>query len=289
MIIVRLIGGLGNQMFQYALGRHLALKNDANLKLDISDFKNYKLRNYELNPFNISADIISKLEMMCIEKFNNTFLSKLIGMDYTLVKQKTSGKQKNLYYDESILKRRGNIYLVGSWQCEEYFKAIRDILVKDFGIKHEPDKRNKSMLEKIENSNSVCIHVRRGDYISDKKTSKVHGTCSLEYYHNAVKIIEKKVRNPEFFVFSDDSQWIKANLKLRHPITYVNINNPEKGYEDLRLMSNCKHFIIANSSFSWWGAWLSNNPDKIICAPKKWFVSVDEGDIVPKSWIRVEG
>jgi len=282
MIVVKLKGGLGNQMFQYAIGRNLALKNNTKLKFDVTELEQDKLRDYELDVFNISGSIASRLAIMFIHKFNKNIISKILGQQYFYI------KQKDQYFDTTILGKKGNIYLDGYWQCEDYFKKIRNILLQDFTIKCDPDSENKLMLEKIEKSNAVCIHVRRGDYISNRKMNKIHGTCSLDYYHNAVKIIEKKVSNPTFFVFSDDLQWTKVNLKLKHPTYYVCINNTEKGYEDLRLMSNCKHFIVANSSFSWWGAWLSNNSDKIICAPKRWFVSENEGDIIPKSWIRVE-
>jgi len=281
MIIVKLRGGLGNQMFQYAIGRNLALKNNAKLKFDVTELEQDKLRDYELNIFNISGSVASSYRLIFIRKFNKNIISKILGQNYFYI------KQKDWYFNATILERKGNIYLDGYWQSENYFKDIRQIITKDFTIRCEPDERNKSMLKKIENSNSVCIHVRREDYIRNKKTKEVHGICSSEYYYNAVKIIEKKVRNLKFFVFSDDSQWTRENLKLKHPTIYVDINNSEKNYEDLRLMSNCKHFIIANSSFGWWGAWLSNNPDKIICIPGKWFNSIDEGDIVPKSWIRV--
>jgi len=283
LVIVKLRGGLGNQMFQYAIGRNLALKNNTMLKFDVSELERDKLRHYELEIFNISGSIASKFMMMFIRIFNNRILSKILDQYYFYI------KQQDRYFNEKILAEEGNIYLDGYWQSENYFKEIRNIIIRDFTIKFTPDKKNKSMLEKIKYSNSVCIHIRRGDYISNKKTSEVHGDCSLKYYHNAVKIISKKVKNPIFFIFSDDSQWVKDNLKFEYPTIYVNINSPKKGYEDLRLMSNCKHFIIANSSFSWWGAWLSNNSNKIVCAPKRWFRSADEGDIVPKSWIRVEG
>jgi len=285
MIIVKLYGGLGNQMFQYALGRNLALRNKTELKFDVTGLEQDKLRHYELDIFNISATIASKSEIMLIRKSSrgiNSRILRILSQHYFCI------KQKDLYFDATIKGKKGDIYLDGYWQCENYFKNIRDIIVNDFIIKYNPDERNKSMLEKIDNSNSVCIHVRRGDYVYNKKTRKVHGTCSFEYYNNAVNIIGKKVRNPEFFIFSDDLQWTKANLKFEYPFIYVDINNTEKGYEDLRLMSRCKHFIIANSSFSWWAAWLSNNADKIICAPSRWFNSVDEGDIVPKSWLRIE-
>lgn len=289
MIIVKLIGGLGNQMFQYALGRHLAIINDAKLKLDVSDFKNYRLRHYALFFFNISADITSGVELKFIKKFNENKISDFLGMNYILVKQKNSGKEKNLHYDESILKKRGNLYVDGSWQCEKYFEDIRPVLIEDFTVKSGPDEKIRAMLNKIKGCNSVCVHVRRGDYVKNPETNKVHGTCSLQYYRNSIGEIENKVKAPLFCVFSDDIEWCKENLKIKHPAFFVDFNAPEKAHEDLRLMSNCRHFIIANSSFSWWGAWLSENKNKIVCAPKKWFNELDEGDIVPKSWIRVGG
>jgi len=286
MIVVKLKGGLGNQMFQYALGRNLSLRNKTELKFDLTELEQDKLRYYELDIFNVSATVASKSEIMLIRKNSKGIISKILGI---LGQHYLCIEQKDLYFDASINKKKGDIYLEGYWQCENYFKDIRDIIINDFTIKSDSNKKNKSMLKKIEKSNSVCIHVRRGDYVYNKKTNKFHGVCSAEYYNNAVKIIQKKAKNPEFFIFSDDLQWTKANLIFKHPTIYVDINNTEKGYEDLRLMSNCKHFIIANSSFSWWSAWLSNNPEKIICAPQKWFVSEEEGDIIPKSWIRVKG
>jgi len=269
-------------MFQYALGRNLAIKNNTKLKFDTSELEQDKLRNYKLDIFNISGSIVSRFTRLVIQKINHRIISRILGRYYLYI------KEENQFFNENILAKKGNIYLDGYWQSENYFKEISNIIIKDFTIKYEPDIINKSMIEKIKNSNSICIHIRRGDYISDKKTNKVHGACSLKYYYNAIKIIIKKVKNPSFYIFSDDSQWTKENLKLKYPTIYVDINSSEKDYEDLRFMLNCKHFIIANSSFSWWGAWLSNNPNKIVCAPKRWFRSVDEGNIVPKFWIRVE-
>lgn len=269
-------------MFQYALGRNLALKNNTILKFDVSELEQDKLRNYELAVFNISGSIASIFLRMFIRKLNHRIISKILGQYFLYI------KQQDLHFNEKILLKKGNIILDGYWQSENYFKEIRNIIIKDFIIKIKSDNRNKLMIEKIKNSNSVCIHIRRGDFVYNKKTNKFHGACSLKYYYNAIEIIIKKVKNPTFFIFSDDSQWTKENLKLKYPTIYVDINSPKKGYEDLRLMSNCKHFIIANSSFSWWGAWLSNNPNKIVCAPKRWFKNTYEGDIVPKSWIRVE-
>ena len=287
MVLVKLKGGLGNQMFQYAIGRHLSLKNDSSLRFDISELGQHSIhdtkRNYELHVFNIYGKIAPKLLLLRVNKLNKSKIFKILNLSYKPI------FQKDMYFDASVLNEKGNIILDGYWQSEEYFNDIRDVLIKDFALTIAPDNINKDMLKRINNSNSVCIHVRRGDYISDNIINAVHGTCSVKYYLSAVNVIEGKVAYPEFFIFSDDPNWCKSNLKLNYPTHYVDINDVSKGYEDLRLMYNCNHFICANSSFSWWGAWLSDNSNKIICAPRKWFVGKDEGDIVPKDWIRVDG
>lgn len=252
MIIVRLIGGIGNQMFQYALGRCLAQKNNTELKLDISDFYKYPDRKYMLDIFNIEAKIATQDE-----------INELKSRNYV--------KEKNSYFDETILNLPDNIYLEGYWQSEKYFKDIEDIIRKEFSFKEQPDEKNQKVLDNINNTNSVCIHFRRGDYTSSLRTKLFHGFCSNNYYKNGMKIIQKNVTSPHFFIFSDEPEWVREHLKINYEFSVVDINPPEKGYEDLRLMLNCKHFIIANSTFSWWGAWLASNPRKNVIAPKKWF------------------
>ncbi len=289
MIIVKLIGGLGNQMFQYALGRHLALKNNTLLFLDISKLNQkfvrkssntFTFRPYELYAFSIKAKIISK-EKIIFPRIIKNVLFKFFGINYI--------KEKDTYFDKKVLFNNSkNICFEGYWQCENYFQDIKDIIKQDFKIKIKPNEQNKIMLKKIKTTNSVCMHIRRGDYVTNTKTKKIHGLCSLGYYYNSIKKMKIKVKNPIFYVFSDDIDWAKNNLKIKDKIVFVDINTFDKAYEDLRLMSSCKHFIIANSSFSWWGAWLSSNKDKIVCAPKTWFRGADEGDIVPKSWIRIK-
>jgi len=283
MITTKLAGGLGNQMFQYAIGRHLALRNKTQLLLDISQLNNkdpnITFRTYELNIFNISAKIIPK-EKIILPKIIKEILFRLLKRRY--IKQKG-----NSFNKEVLANYNKNICLEGYWQCENYFKDIEDIIKQDFKIKIEPSEQNKVMLKKIKSTNSICIHIRRGDYVADPKTKAHHGVCSLGYYYNSIKEIKKKVKSPVFYVFSDDINWARENIKIKDKTIFVNINSTDKAYEDLRLMSNCKHFIIANSSFSWWGAWLSNNPNKIVCAPYKWFNQAEEGDIVPRDWRRI--
>ena len=287
MIITKLIGGIGNQMFQYAIARSIANTNQTDFKMDVSGFESYTLRQYELGHFNIIEHFATTEEIQRYKEkksFCAAFFGKLLhnSQDYRYYKEK-----KVCNYDPGVFKLNRNVYLDGYWQTEKYFKGIEHIIKNDFTVKTEPDEKNRDLLNQIKNCNAVAVHIRRGDYVTNPQTESFHGTCSLNYYRRCVEIIAKKIINPHFFVFSDDPKWAIENIKMDFPITYSSHNGPNKGYEDLRLMSHCNHFIIANSSFSWWGAWLSNNPDKIICAPKKWFTSADEGDIIPISWIKV--
>ena len=156
---------------------------------------------------------------------------------------------------------------------------------KEFTVKGMPDPINESYLEKIIDCESVSVHVRRGDYVSNPTTAQVHGFLGLEYYQKAMNTMLEKIDNPHFFVFSDDPEWTERNIKTDAPVTYIKYNGA-KNYEDLRLMSTCKHHIIANSSFSWWGAWLSPDRENIIIAPKRWFKSdkLNARDLIPEPW-----
>jgi hypothetical protein len=193
------------------------------------------------------------------------------------------------HFDPNILKVSGHVYLDGYWQSERYFKDTEEIIRREFAIKRESDNANKQMADIIINTNAVSVHVRRSDYVNDTKTNETHGTCSLEYYREGTEIIARENPNPHFFVFSDDPIWVKRNLLINHRTTYVKHNDADKNYEDLRLMSLCKHNIIANSSFSWWGAWLNKNPEKIVIAPKAWFQTNERSseDLIPVTWQRI--
>ena len=164
-------------MLQYAIGRNLALKNNTKLKLDALELERDKLRDYELDIFNISGNIASRFTRIIIQKLNHRIISRILGQCFLYI------NQQDHYFNKDILEKKGNIILDGYWQSENYFKEIRKIIKKDFTIRYEPDKKNKSMIEKIKNSNSVCIHIRRGDFVYNKKTNKFHGACSLKYYY----------------------------------------------------------------------------------------------------------
>ena len=282
-ITVKLMGGLGNQLFQYACARNLADVHKTNLKLDVSSYDNDpNNRKYFMDCFNISASIADKNELVP----QNNILSKLM---FKIHRPSNYIKEKYFNYDPSISSLQDGVYLEGYWQSEKYFKRVESIIKKEFLLSEPPNRENRKLLEKINSCNSVSIHIRRGDYVTNAKTSELFGTCPIEYYQKGVEEIKKSVHNPKYFIFSDDPTWTKMNIVTGYPQHIIDTNRVGDAQEDLRLMSFCKHHIIANSSFSWWAAWLSNNPKKIVIAPKKWFNNYhkNEQDVVPNRWVRI--
>jgi hypothetical protein len=285
---MRLQGGLGNQLFQYAAGRRIAHNNDTTLKLDISWFEKESPRRYTLNHFNIIENIASSREISLLKMSDNNPLNIARGLAERLKPyyKRSTIREKFYQFDPRILDVGPDAYLDGYWQSEKYFKDISEIIRREFTFKHEPEKENACLARHILETESVGIHIRRGDYACNPTINQVHGLCSLGYYSRAIEKLTDEISKPNFFVFSDDPQWARENLELAHPAMFVINNSNDKGYEDLRLLSLCKHHIIANSSFSWWGAWLSNNKDKMVFAPAKWFNSgeFDTRDLIPASW-----
>lgn len=267
VIIVRIVGGLGNQMFQYAYAKALQQKG-FNVAIDISKFKTYKLHGgYHLDKYNIDLKVAGIIP---------TFLS--------LVKLKRNIKEKNLLFDYNLLNLKGSEFVKGYFQTEKYFLGIRNILQEQFIIKQEISAAALCYSADIKKTrNSCALHIRRGDFIADNKANKVHGTCDLDYYNKAIKLMNKKHEDTKFFVFSDDILWSKTNLKLKN-VTYIDYKGIP--HEDIYLMSLCKNNITANSSFSWWGAWLNENENKTVISPKKWFVN-KENEVASKNWIQL--
>ncbi len=264
MKIINLKGGLGNQMFQYAYGRTLELAGKK-IIFNTSFFNGTKskidtAREFKLNNFNIKtrANFVNKQSP--IINLINKLLTKL------------------------RLKEKG----FGYWQSEKYFKNIESNIIEEFTLKKQLDSKFNNIIKQMTNTPSVSLHIRRGDYVNDPKTKAFHNVCHLEYYTSAIDIIKASINNPTFFIFSDDIDWVSENLEILYPCFWVS-NLEGEDYEELILMSQCKHNIISNSSFSWWGAWLNQNPNKIVVAPKQWFVNKasDEIDILPPEWIRV--
>jgi hypothetical protein len=178
-------------------------------------------------------------------------------------------------------------YLHGNWQSEKYFQEIAAVIRSDFAFKVPVANRNVDLARQIGKVNAVSLHVRRGDYAADPKTNANHGLCSLDYYRKALRLLNERVDQPEIFIFSDDIAWVKANLDIDLPCLFVDHNMGMESYNDMRLMSLCQHHIIANSSFSWWGAWLNPNPDKVVIAPQRWFANANKNvdDLFPEGWV----
>ncbi len=302
MIIVKIQHGLGNQMFQYAFGRRMAEKNGTELKLDISYYSSLNKgdtpRKYSLGCFNIVENFADKKD---IGRFraNNYSGAGFFSRAARKLFRKLEGKKpitEQVYLSEAgfgfraeILENKNkDLYLYGNWQDERYFSDIADIIRKEFTLKNGFGETASKIAEKIKNARSVSVHIRRGDYESNPRTRARLGPLPPEYYAKAMEIISEKELSPVFFVFSDDIEWAKKELKPEFQTEFVGGENISD-CEELALMSLCKHNIIANSSFSWWGAWLNGNPNKIVIAPQRWFADPKsaERNPCPKDWIKI--
>lgn len=295
--IVKLVGGLGNQMFQYAFAYALAKSFGTNITLDMTWFEavknheNVTPRAFELDVFNINYEIATKEDLQkVVPTPRRSKFQKFLWEVFKIKKYKPAGNTYIQYasydYDKNLFVYPEYLYYDGYFQNEKYFKHIRNELLQGFHSNIALDEKNQHTLNKILEENSVSIHVRRGDYVTLECAKDFHGTCPLEYYQKAIEYISKRIKNPHFFLFSDDIEWTIKNLKIEHPFTVVDFNQ-SKGWLDLNLMKSCKHNILANSSFSWWGAWLNENPNKIVIAPKKWTTKKTKGSIMPREWVKL--
>lgn len=297
MIITQLLGGMGNQMFQYALGRHLALKNSLPLKLDTSILldwspgRHHVNRGFDLDIFELAPLFATKTD---IAPYNSQLMTKSEKIFFHS-KRKLGlvkiNKEKSFEFDKSILTLQGNQYIAGLWQSYKYFEAIEEIIRQDFKIKIPLVDKALVLLSKIKSCNSVCINIRRTDYVFVKPTADALGFIGLEYYKKALAILMSRISQPEIFVFSDDIEWCREHIQAgMNPIVYVDHSYAGEKFSDyFQLMKACKHFIIPNSTFGWWAAWLNENLNKLVIAPEKWMndTSIKTKDLVPPSWISV--
>lgn len=299
MLIVEIVGGLGNQMFQYAF--YQKLKNyytDTQVKIyldrfdETSDNQGFELSNafgidtssmlYDGDPsslFDDSMNLVSRIRRKIFGRKSTFFLERIFRFDSKVFNLKSNQK----------------IYFRGLWQDELYFKDLRLDLLNIFKFNtYNFNDENLHILEKINKTNSVSIHIRRGDYISNEKYNHIlGGVCTYSYYKQALGFLQNKISDTSLFIFSDDIDWVKTEYDFLsgHDITFVNHNMGSNSYIDMFLMSKCKHNIIANSSFSWWGAWLNTNKSKIVLAPEKWFKNntrLEDNSVVPYSWIKIK-
>lgn len=287
MIIIKIKGGLGNQLFQYALGRSVEIKTGKKVKFDLSWYKQFPQRKYRLDKFNTRVDVANFFEIIQLRKFEKKDGRRYLPFNLISKNRAIHIKENDFGFKAELLNIKQDTYLDGNWQSYKYFDAIEEILSKEIALEEKTGEDFNKILKKINNSNSVSLHIRRGDYTT-KKVQQVLKLCAPEYYRKAVDLTQTKVINPTFFIFSDDIEWAKKNLKIDFPMIFVS-NGNFKDYEELILISKCKHNIIVNSSFSWWGAWLNNNPNKIVTAPKNWFrdKTMNIKDLTPNSWIKI--
>lgn len=293
MIVVQLLGGLGNQIFQYALGRRLAHDYGVPLKLDISAFTRYTLRSYRLNAFNTVHDLATTADMWRLPALPSMYFNALetrLGRGVSLLRrQRKVICETEYHFYAPVLDAGANVYLQGYWQNERYFKSIGGILREELTLKTPLEGRSRQIAQSMRDTASVSLHIRRGDYATNAATREAHGLLSLTYYQTAIARLVTTVPDPHFFIFSDDPQWARDNLKLDYPTELMDFNSADRDYEDLFLMTHCKHHIVANSSFSWWGAWLAAWPEKQVYAPKHWFRQppLDQYEIIPPSWTQL--
>lgn len=286
MIVINIKGGLGNQMFQYALGRKLALQNSDELLMDTSGLDRANemgdiYRPFSLGQFSIAGNVANPAQVQQYKNPYGIFSKILRKFRFKVLRQMHMG------WEPGILQIKKTRYLDGYWQSPKYFESIRAELLSDFSLREGWSETGQTLGQEMSASESVSIHVRRGDYVANSSVHKAYGECSLGYYQAAIEKIKNKIKNPTFYIFSDDVSWVKDNLPVGDAV-FVS-GQGLKDAEEILLMSKCEHNIIANSTFSWWGAWLNQNKGKIVIAPKPWF-EVNEKffqDLIPETWIRL--
>ncbi|PWB67739.1 MAG: alpha-1,2-fucosyltransferase [Holophagae bacterium] len=308
MVIVRLKGGLGNQMFQYAAARALATARGVRLGLDLAAFKADQKRRFELDRFPISAAIASARAIFRLTTRPQTrsqrilcraarALTKVAGApphrELDLLKPlgvaRRVHSEPHFQFDPHFQELPGHVYLDGYWQSERYFSAIADELRRELTVGAAAQAEVRDLEAAIRSAESVGVHVRRGDYVTEERTAAYHGTCGADYYRAAAELVRDVAEQPHFFVFSDDPEWVRTNLAFLRPSTTIGQADRTRPHDDMRLLSLCRHTIIANSSFSWWGAWLNDHPGKRVVAPARWFTdpSIDTSDLIPPRWARI--
>lgn len=285
--IVRLKGGLGNQLFQYAAARALCMKHSASLELDLSLLALHgptiTPRTYALDGYPLSASVLSAAESarhgLTANRMRNWLAVRSIGVrGFRYVREVGFGFQPEL------LEPSGDVILDGFWQTPRYFDDVRPALLRELRY---PQRSGLDELQaQMRSTSSVSIHVRRGDYVSNPTAALKHGACTLDYYREACRFLAARVQDPHYFIFSDDPAWAAENIPaLVERSTLISGTRPLNAQEELQLMSECRHHVLANSSYSWWGAWLSSDTDSVVVAPSRWMADgTDTHDLIPGSW-----
>ncbi len=291
MIIIRLKGGMGNQMFQYAFGKNLAKKLGTEMRMDLHSLLDrskgdFVYRDYDLPIFNVEHNLIMnpnflrmiyRPKISVVTRMVRNYINR--GMNYL--------KENNFHFDPSLVNHpEDNTIYEGWYQSFRYFEGIENELRKDFTFKNGISSESQNVFQKIKNSNSVCLNVRRTDFL---KVDNLN-TTSKDYFLKAAKFMAEKIDHPHFFVFSDDIEWCREHIVTGYPTEVIGHEHKGERFGNyMQLMIACKHYIIPNSSFAWWAVWLNEHKYKIVVAPKNWFTdtSLDTSDLVPKEWMRI--
>jgi hypothetical protein len=301
-VVACLFGGLGNQMFQYAAGRSLAVRTGTRLVLDATGFSLPRARRaYALEGYALAAetrfDGYRYPPRLAAVPFPAPQRSSWIDRAARLLRARNvpigraAGKnaysvfnERSFDFDPRFSACGPQTYLVGYWQSERYFASIADSVRRELTYQRAPDAANAAWLARIRAANAVCVHVRRGDYLLPAHFEH-HGLCSADYYRRALALMRERLDRPQFFVFSDDWAWCREHV-AEGDVVVVDANKPEAGQEELRLMAACRHHVIANSSLSWWGAWLAASEGQIVVAPTPWFTHRPATpDLFPARWV----
>jgi hypothetical protein len=294
MIIVRLYGGMGNQMFQYAAARRLQLLHEGPLKLDLGWFStpasSQPPRPYALGHLAIQAESANDADITAVTGRPESWAFLKWGRDRLRPRSKRRlRRERTPYrYEDDFIATPIPVYLDGYWQNERYFDTIADTVRREFRVCSPCSPATARIAATLSSTTAVSVHVRRGDYANQRRTNRHHGLCPIEYYTAACNHMESVVPNPHYFVFSDEPDWAHKNLSFSKPATFVGCNDTDHQYEDLHLMTMCRHHIVANSSFSWWGAWLAESPGQVVIAPRRWVAANLLGDaLIPARWVRL--
>ena len=288
MIIGRVSSGLGNQLFQYAVARHLALKNRTALYLDLSYYRQqYETdtpRYFKLGHFGISYRTLQDSPLQYVSKATKLLPNRSWPPFFVFL------KEQHFHFDEKVVQTHGNcITLDGFWQSEAYFRDSADAIRQDLTLTSTPSPEFRMYEQRIKaTAVPVSLHVRRGDYVNHPEFSQTFGFVGLDYYEKALCQLNQQVDNPRLFVFSDEPEWVRQNLPLPDNTVFVRNTGPDGDVADLVLMSRCRHHITANSSFSWWGAWLNPAADKLVISPKHWYrkqPTWNTKDLLPATWM----
>lgn len=288
MIIVKIRGGLGNQMFQYACARNIQLSSGNKIILDVSDYDYDDQREFSLSYLNLKSDV----EVEKSSKYNKIYdrrqnkLLRIISKFFPKSTYRVLSKfnifiWENISYTEIKPTSLTNIFLNGYWQSEQYFSEIQPLLMQELKVQFPVAERNQELLKNIQTTNSVCVHIRRGDYLLPKNHLYV---CDEKYYYTAMEQITKKIDNAIFYIFSDDINSVLESFDFSKFRDVVPVYQRNMDYEELELMYSCKHFIISNSSFSWWAQYLCENPEKKVLAPDIWYDDLRETNIHMDHW-----